>query len=105
MTPDEAKEAILQHLQRMDRADLIFMFNKGGYVGNSVIMEIGYAYARRKPVYALAPIPDRFLMPLVTAVVSIEELLQLGPRPNGSVSSFDQLWAQEAWCFGNSSRY
>jgi nucleoside 2-deoxyribosyltransferase len=77
MTPDEAKEAILQHLQRMDRADLIFMFNKGGYVGNSVIMEIGYAYARRKPVYALAPIPDRFLMPLVTAVVSIEELLQL----------------------------
>jgi nucleoside 2-deoxyribosyltransferase len=77
MTPVEAKEAIMQHLERMDRADLIFMFNKGGYAGNSVIMEIGYAYARRKPVYVLAPIPDPFLMSLVTAVVSIEELLQL----------------------------
>lgn len=67
----------MQHLQRMDQADLIFLFNKGGYTGNSVIMEIGYAYARRIPVYALAPIPDPFLMPLVTAVVSLEELLQL----------------------------
>jgi nucleoside 2-deoxyribosyltransferase len=77
MTPAEAKDVILQHLQRMDRADLIFMFNKGGYAGNSVIMEIGYAYARRKPVYVLAPIPDPFLMSLVTAVVSIEDLVQL----------------------------
>jgi nucleoside 2-deoxyribosyltransferase len=40
-------------------------------------MEIGYAYARRKPVYVLAPISDPFLMPLVSAVMSIEELLQL----------------------------
>jgi nucleoside 2-deoxyribosyltransferase len=77
MTPDEAKEAILQHLARMDRADCIFMFNKDGYAGNSVIMEIGYAYAQRKPVYVLAPIPDPFLMPLVTAVVSLEDFLQL----------------------------
>ena len=77
MTPGEAKEAILLHLQRVDRADLIFMFNKDGYVGNSVIMEIGYAYAQRKPVYVLAPIPDPFLMPLVTARVSIEDLVQL----------------------------
>jgi nucleoside 2-deoxyribosyltransferase len=77
MAPAEAKEAILQHLQRMDRADLIFIFNKGGYAGNSVLMEIGYAYARRKPVYVLAPIPDPFLMSLVTAVVSLDELLQL----------------------------
>jgi nucleoside 2-deoxyribosyltransferase len=77
MAPDEAKEPILQHLQRMDRADLIFIFNKGGYAGNSVLMEIGYAYARRKPVYVLAPIPDAFLMSLVTAVVSMEDLVQL----------------------------
>jgi len=77
MASDEAKEAILQHLQRMDRADLIFIFNKGGYAGNSVMMEIGYAYARRKPVYLLAPLPDPFLMSLVTGVVSIEDLMRL----------------------------
>jgi hypothetical protein len=61
----------------MDRAACIFVFNKDGYLGTSVVMEIGYAYARRKPVYLLAPIHDPFLMPLVSAVVSIEELLQL----------------------------
>lgn len=77
MTPDEARDAITRHLQRIDHADLIFVFNKGGYVGHSVVMEIGYAYAQRKPVYVLAPMPDPFLMPLVTAVLRIEDLLHL----------------------------
>jgi len=77
MTADEARDAIRQHLERMDRAEIIFVFNKGSYVGNSVVMEIGYAYARRKPVYVLAPLHDPFLRPLVSAVVSIEELMQL----------------------------
>ena len=77
MTADEARDAITQHLERMDRAEYIFIFNKDGYLGNSVVMEIGYAYARRKPVYVLAPIDDLFLMPLVSAVVRIEELRQL----------------------------
>jgi nucleoside 2-deoxyribosyltransferase len=77
LTPDEAKAAILEHLARMDRADCLFLFNKDGYAGNSVMMEIGYAYAQRKPIYVLAPIPDPFLMPLVTAVVSLEDFLQL----------------------------
>jgi nucleoside 2-deoxyribosyltransferase len=73
MTSHEARDAITQHLERMDRADLIFVFNKGGYVGNSVMMEIGYGDARRKPVYTLAPIQDLFLLSLVTAVASLVE--------------------------------
>ena len=77
MTTDEARHAIMRHLERMDRAEIIFVFNKDGYLGNSVVMEIGYAYAQRKPVYVLAPIHDPFLMPLVSAVVSMEELVQL----------------------------
>ena len=77
MTADEARDAITRHLERMDRAACIFVFNKDGYLGNSVVMEIGYAYAQRKPVYVLAPIQDPFLMPLVNAVVSMEDLMQL----------------------------
>ena len=77
MTADEARDAITHHLERIDQADWIFVFNKGGYVGNSVVMEIGYAYAQRKPVYVLVPIEDQFLMALVRRVVSIEEFLQL----------------------------
>src|SRR5262245_14854928 len=75
MTAAEAQDTIRQHLERMDRAEGIFVFNKDGYLGNSVVMEIGYAYAHRKPVYVLAPIHDPFLMPLVLAVASVEELL------------------------------
>jgi hypothetical protein len=77
MNPDEARDVITRHLQRIDHSGLIFVFNKGGYVGNSVGMEIGDAYARRKPVHVLAAISDPFLMSLVTAVVSLDELLQL----------------------------
>jgi hypothetical protein len=77
MTADEARDAIMRHLARMDRAECIFVFNKDGYLGNSVVMELGYAYAQRKSLYVLAPIHDPFLRPLVSTVVSIEELLQL----------------------------
>jgi nucleoside 2-deoxyribosyltransferase len=77
MTADEARDAIMQHLERMDRAECIFIFNKGGCLGHSVVMEIGYAYAQRKPIYVFAPIHDPFLRSLVNAVTSIEELMQL----------------------------
>jgi hypothetical protein len=50
MTAEEARDAIMQHLEHMDRAEGIFVFNKDGYLGNSVVMEIGYAYARHKPI-------------------------------------------------------
>jgi hypothetical protein len=75
MTEREASAAILAHLDRIDRADRIFVYDKDAYVGRSVAMDIGYAYALRKPIYALAPIPDGFLAPLVTAVVSAEDFL------------------------------
>jgi len=104
MTTDEAREAITRHLERMDRAELIFLFNKGGYTGDSVVMEIGYAYAQRKPVYMLAPIQDPFLSSLVTAVVSIEELLhlvcpwqrELGVAASGLAQHLEMRLASEA---------
>ena len=76
MTHEDARAAILHHLELMDRADWILIYNKDGYLGNSVLMEIGYACARRKPLYALAPIQDTFLMSLVTAVVSPEDFME-----------------------------
>lgn len=41
------------HHHQIDRADIVFVFNQDGYVGNSVTLEIGYALGRGKPVYAL----------------------------------------------------
>jgi nucleoside 2-deoxyribosyltransferase len=78
--PEESRAAILHHLGRMDRADVILVCNPDGYVGRSVAMKIGYAHAREKPVYALAPIADRFLMAPVTDVVGPGDLARLVRR-------------------------
>lgn len=34
-------------------ADVVFVFNKDGYAGNSTTLEIGYSVALGKPIYAL----------------------------------------------------
>lgn len=42
------------HFYKIRMADVVFVYNKGGYVGNSVTMEIAYGVALNKPVYALS---------------------------------------------------
>lgn len=42
------------HFYKIKMADVVFIFNKDGYVGNSTTLEIGYAMALGKPVYALS---------------------------------------------------
>lgn len=43
----------LNHFKKIKKADVTFVFNKGGYIGNSVTLEIGAAAALDKPIYAL----------------------------------------------------
>lgn len=42
-----------QHFQKIRQADVVFVFNKNGYVGNSTTLELGFAAALGKIVYAL----------------------------------------------------
>jgi len=41
------------YFYKIQMADVVFIFNKDGYAGNSTILEIGYAVAIGKPIYAL----------------------------------------------------
>lgn len=41
------------HFQKIRMADVVFVYNQDGYVGNSTTLEIGYAKALDKPIYAL----------------------------------------------------
>jgi hypothetical protein len=41
------------HFYKIRMADVVFVYNKDGYAGVSVSMEIGYAVALNKPIYAL----------------------------------------------------
>lgn len=40
------------HFYKMRLADIVFIFNKDSYIGVSTTIEIGYATALNKPIYA-----------------------------------------------------
>lgn len=41
------------HIEFIRKADIVFIYNKDGYIGNSVTLEMGAAAALGKPIYAL----------------------------------------------------
>jgi len=43
------------HFYKIKMADVVFIYNKGGYAGVSTTLEIGYAVASEKPIYSIAP--------------------------------------------------
>jgi hypothetical protein len=43
------------HFYKIRMAEVVFVYNEGGYVGNSTTLEIGFAVGAGKPIYALAP--------------------------------------------------
>lgn len=42
------------HFFKIQMADVVYVYNKNGYCGCSTTLEIGYAVAAGKPLYALA---------------------------------------------------
>lgn len=42
------------HFYKIKMADVVFIYNKDGYSGNSTTLELGYAVALGKPIYALS---------------------------------------------------
>jgi len=42
------------HFYKIKMADIVFLYNKDGYSGNSSTLELGYATALGKPIYALS---------------------------------------------------
>lgn len=42
------------HFYKIRMTDVVFIYNKDGYAGNSTTLEIGYAVGRDKPIYALS---------------------------------------------------
>ena len=42
------------HFYKIKMADVVFFYNEDGYSGNSSTLELGYAVALGKPIYALS---------------------------------------------------
>lgn len=62
LTEIQKKHAALalthEHFYKMRMADIVFVYNERGYLGNSTTMEVGYAVALSKPIYMLAEDED-----------------------------------------------
>jgi len=58
LAPDLKKYAFLgltlHHLNFIRKADVVFVYNKDGYTGVSSTLELGFAEALGKPIYALS---------------------------------------------------
>lgn len=66
---------ILGCLEKIDKAEVVYVINPDGYVGKSVSVDIGYAYARNKAIYAMHPMSDPPIMDLTNGVLSFEEFV------------------------------
>lgn len=69
-----AKEAERSFLQKIDKADVVYILARDGYVGLSVSMEIGYAYHMGKPIFSSDVLADFVLRGLISDVMAPEEL-------------------------------
>lgn len=49
------KGLALEHFNWIQKAEVCYVFNKDDYVGVSVTLEMGYATALGKPIFALSP--------------------------------------------------
>ena len=61
------------HIQKIRMADVVFIYNKDGYSGVSVSLEIGCAIALSKPIYALAHDEEICRETLFTEVIQSAE--------------------------------
>ena len=66
---------ILGCLRKIDDADVVYIVNPEGYVGKSVSVDIGYAYARNKPIYVMHLVNDSPVMDLINGVLPPKALI------------------------------
>ena len=70
------KTALLRAFKIIDGSDAVYIFARKGYVGKTVSIEMGYAYARGKAIYASEQIDEPSAQALVTEIVTPAEFVE-----------------------------
>lgn len=70
-------EGAYRHLENIRKSDAVYIFNKGSYLGPAVTVEIGFALALRKPIFARSEVLDITVTNFITKVVSLKNLPEL----------------------------
>jgi len=76
-TPDMVPGLVQDHLDKIDKSESLLVVNPGGYIGNSVKIEIGYAKGKGKKVYFLEKTNQPELDCLADDFISVDKLHQL----------------------------
>jgi nucleoside 2-deoxyribosyltransferase len=75
-TAETVKSDNERMFRKIDESDIVFVIAKDGYVGYSVSMELGYAYAKRKKIISSEEIKELAVRNLVSKVMSLEDLIE-----------------------------
>lgn len=70
-------EGAFSHLSNIRKSDVVYIFNKGSYLGPAVTVEIGYSLALGKPIYSKAPIQDITVTNFINEVLSPKKLVEV----------------------------
>lgn len=68
------KEIEDKHLEAIEKSDFLYVVCPGGYIGNSVRFEMGYAQGREKLIYSSDPPKDILLKKYIEGVFSPQGL-------------------------------
>ena len=66
-----------EFLQKVGASDAIYIVNPGGYVGMSVAIETGYAFALGKKVFAMSKPSEPAVEALLTKIAQADDLVDL----------------------------
>jgi nucleoside 2-deoxyribosyltransferase len=64
-------------LDKIRASDVLFVIDTDGYTGTSVCIEIGYAYALQRPIYAIEPPSELAIAALITRVIDVTDLANM----------------------------
>jgi len=69
-------EGAFTHLSNIRKSDIVYIFNKGSYLGPAVTVEIGYSLALNKPIFSRAKVEDITVTNFIKAIVSPKDLIK-----------------------------
>lgn len=70
------REGAFSHLDNIKKSDAVYIFNKGSYLGPAVTVEIGFALALGKPIFAKAAVEDITVTNFIKTVAPPHKLLK-----------------------------
>jgi nucleoside 2-deoxyribosyltransferase len=73
----EAYESTVRCFSKIDKSDIVYVIDKGGYTGKSTLLDIGYAHAKKKPIYAPEEADDLAVLSLMKEVASPDKLIEI----------------------------